>query len=89
MLEKDTMESTSTEITSIRRRNDIEKSMRRIHRYFTDFESGIHVETSTSSRCHNFHVDPPFKIDVISMKILRRISMLNRWRIEKDVSIGL
>ena len=44
------------------------KSRWRAHRYFVDFESRIHIETSTSNRCHNFHVDSPFKIDVISTK---------------------
>ena len=66
MLENDRMETASTEITSIRRRNDIENSTWRTHRYFVGFESRIHVEISTSNRCHNFHVDSPFKIDVIS-----------------------
>ena len=39
MLEKDTMETASTEVTSIRRRNDIEKSTWRSNRYLVDFES--------------------------------------------------
>ena len=46
----------STEVVSIRRRNDIEKSTWRTHRYFFHFESRIHVEISMSNRCHNFHV---------------------------------
>ena len=82
------METASTEVTLISRRNDIEKSTWRTHRYFIDFESQIHVEISTSNRCHNFHVDSPFKIDVISTNFLRGISMSNRWRIDEDVSIG-
>ena len=49
MLGNDTMETASSEVTSIRRRNDIEKSTRIIHRYFFDFESQIHVEISTSN----------------------------------------
>ena len=63
------MKTASTEVTSIRRRNDTEKSTSRTHRYFVDFESRIHVEISTSNRCHNFHVDSDFKIDVISTKL--------------------
>ena len=88
MLGNDTMETASTEVTSIRCRNGIEKSTWRTHRYFIDFESGIHVEISTSNRCHNFHVDSPFKIDVISTNFPRGISTSNRWRIDEDVSIG-
>ena len=65
MLENDTMETANTEVTSTRRRNNIEKSTWRTHRYFLDFESRIHVEISTSNRCHDFQVDLPFKIDVI------------------------
>ena len=82
------METVSTEVTSIRRQNDIEKSTWRTHWYFVDFESRIHVGMSTSNRCHNFHVDSPFKIDVISTNFPRGISMSNRWRIDEDVSIG-
>ena len=82
------METASTEVKSIWRQNDIAKSTWRTHRYFVDFESRIHVEISTSNRCHNFHVDSPFKINVISTNFPRWISMSNRWRIDKDVSIG-
>ena len=88
MLGNDTMETASTEVTSIRSRNDIEKSTWRTHRYFVDFESRIHVEISTSNRCHNFHVDSPFKIDVISRNFPHGILTSNRWQIDKDVSIG-
>ena len=83
------METASTEVMSIWRRNDIEKSTWRTHRYFVDFEIRIHVEISTSNRCHNFHVDSPFKIDVISTSFPRRILTSNRWWIDEDVSIGL
>ena len=62
MLENNTIETASTEVTSIQRRNNVEKSKWKTHRYFVDFESRIHVEISTSNRCHNFHVDSPFKI---------------------------
>ena len=88
MLENDGMETASTEVTSIWRRNNIEKSTWKTHRYFVDFESRIHVEISTSNRCHNFNVDWPFKIDVISTNFPQGISMSNRWRIDEDVSIG-
>ena len=66
MLRNDRLETASTAVTSIRRRNDIEKFKWRIHRYFVDFESRIHADTSKLNRCHNFHVDSPFKIDEIS-----------------------
>ena len=72
------METGSTEVTLIRLRNDTEKSTWRAHRNFVDFESRIHVEISTLNRCHNFHVDSPFKVDVISTKFPRRISTSNR-----------
>ena len=88
MLENDRMETASTEVTSIWRRNDIEKSTWRTHRYFVDFESRIHVEIPTPNRCYNFHVDSPFKIDVISINFPRGISKSNRWWIDEDVSIG-
>ena len=65
MLENDRMKTASIEVTSIRRRNDIEKSTWRTHRCFIDFESRIHFEISTSNRCHNFHVNSSFKIDEI------------------------
>ena len=83
------METASTDVMSIWRRNDIEKSTWRTHRYFVDFESRIHVDISTSNCCHNFHVDSPFKIDVISTNFPRGISTSNRWWIDEDVSIGL
>ena len=47
------------------RQFDVEKSTWRTHRYFVDFEIGIHVKISTSNRCHNFHVDLAFKTDAI------------------------
>ena len=84
MLENDRIETASTEVMSIRRQNDIEKS----HRYFVDFERRIYVEIFTSNRCHNFQVDSTFKIDVISTDFPRRISTSNRWEIDEDVSIG-
>ena len=85
----DIMETASKEVTSIQRRNDIEKSTRKTHRYFVDFESRIHAEISTSNRCHDFHMDSPFKIDVISTNFPRGISTSNRWRIDEDVPIGM
>ena len=88
MLEYHRIETASPEILSIWCRSDIAKSTWRTHRYFVDFESRIHVEISTSNRCHNFHVDSPFKIDVISTNFPRWISMSNRWHIGKDVPIG-
>ena len=56
LLGNDRMEMASTEVTSIRHRNDIEKSMWRTHRYFVNFGSRIHVEIYKLDRCYNFHV---------------------------------
>ena len=89
MLENNTTETVSTEVMSIRRQNNVEKSTWRTHRYFVDFESRIHVKISTLNRCHNFHVDSPFKIDVISTNFPCRISTSNRSRIDENVSIGI
>ena len=88
MLGNDKLETANTEVTLIWCRNDIEKSMRRTHQYFVDFESYIHVEISTSNPCHDFHVDSPLKIDEISMHSSRRISTSKWWPIDEDVSIG-
>ena len=88
MLGNNTMETASTEIMPIRRRNNVEKPKWKTHRYFVDFESQIHVQISTSNRCHNFHVDSLFRIDVILTNFPRGISTLNRFRIDEDVSIG-
>ena len=84
MLGNDRMETASTELTSIRRRIDIEKTTWKTHRYFVDFESRIDYEISASNRCNNL----PFKNNEISTNFLRGISTPNRWRIDKDVSIG-
>ena len=89
MLGNDIMETASTEVKSIQRQNDIEKSTWNTHQYFLDFESQIHDEISTSNRCHNFRVDSHFKIDVISTNFHRGILMSNRSRINEDVSIGV
>ena len=43
----DRMETASTEVTVIQRRNDMEKSTWKTRRYFVDFESRIHVKIST------------------------------------------
>ena len=89
MLENDRKETVSkAAVMLIPHQSNIEKSTWRSHQYFVDFESGIHVEISTSNRCHNFHMDLPFKIEEISTNFPRRVSMSNRWQINKDVSIG-
>ena len=91
MLENDRMETASTEVTSIFRRNDIEESTWRTHRHFADFESRIHVEISTSNRRH-IHVDSSFKIDVISANFPRGISTSNRcvhWFLSAAFSEGM
>ena len=88
MLGNHTMETAGTEVASIRRRNDIEKFTWRIHQYFVDFENRTNIEISTANRCHNFHVNVRFKIDVISTKFPRSILTSNRWRIDEDESIG-
>ena len=87
MLENDRMEIATTEVTSIWRYTR-GFSTWRTDRYFAEFESRIHIEISTSNRCHNFHVDSPFKIDVISTNFPRGISTSIRWRIDENVSIG-
>ena len=76
--ENDRMETASSAVTSIRRRNNKEKSTWRTHRYFVAFESRIHVEIFMSNRWHNFHIDSPFKVNEISTNNLRRISTSNR-----------
>ena len=58
MLEVDRMETATTEVTSIWRRNDIENSTWRTHRYFVDFESRIHVEIPRRIESSN----PPYQI---------------------------
>ena len=89
MLENDRIETESTEVTSIRRRNDMEKNpLGELIEYFVDFESRIYVGICTSDRCPNFHAILSFKIGVISTNLPRGISMSNRWRLVKDVSIG-
>ena len=88
MFENDRKDTASKAVTSIRHQNDIEKSTWKILWYFFDFESRIHVEISTSNRCHNFHVDLSFKIDETLTNFPRGISTSNRWRIDEDVSIG-
>ena len=87
MLENNRMETLGTEVASIWRRKEIENSMKS-HRYFIDLESRIHIKISRSNRYHNFHVDSPFKIDVAFTNFARGISTLNRWRNDKDGSIG-
>ena len=82
------METASKTVSSIRYRNEIEKFTWRTHRYFVDFESRINVEISTSNRCHNFNVNSPLKMDEISTNFPSGISTLDRWQIDKDVSIG-
>ena len=89
IFENERKETASKAVTSIRYRNDIEKSMSKTHWYFVDFESQIQVEISTLNRCHNFHVDSPFKIDEISTNIPRGVMTSNRWQIHEDVYIGM
>ena len=88
MLENNTTETASTEVTSIRRRKNVKKSMWKTHRYFVYFESRTHVEISTSNRCHNFQVDSPFKIDVISTNFPRGISTSNRCEMTRMCPLG-
>ena len=78
-LENDRMETASTDVISIWRRKNIEKSI--------DISSNWKVKP-TSNQCHNFHVDLPFKIDEILTNFPRGISTSNWWRIDKDVSLG-
>ena len=69
--------------------SNVEKSTWRSHQYFVDFESGIHVEISTSNRCHNFHMDLPFKIEEISTNFPRRVSRSNRWQIYQPANSNI
>ena len=89
MIENERTETASTAILSIPLQNDTEKSTWRSQRYLVDFQSRIHVEISTLNRCHNFHLDLPFKIDEILANFPRGISTSNRRRIDEDVSIGV
>ena len=74
------METASTEVTSIWRQNDIEKSTWRTRRYFVNFEILIHVEIFGSNRHHNLHKDSPFKVDVILTNFLCGALTSNRQR---------
>ena len=67
MLGNDTMETVSTEVVSIRRWNDREKSTWKTHRYFVGFDSRVHLEFSSSNRYSNFHVEVRHRIDVFSL----------------------
>ena len=79
MWENDTMDAASTEVMSIRRRNDIENSTWASHRLkFTGFESRIHVDISTLNRFHDFLVDSSFKIHVFLRNFPVWISISNR-----------
>ena len=81
MLGNDRMETASTEVTWIHRRNDIQKSICRSHQYFVDFESRIHVLVELMSyfprgltfqnQC-NFHELSTWNFDVESMANRRR-----------------
>ena len=74
MFKNDRRGTASKSVTSVRHRIDIVKYMRRTHRHFVDFQSRIHIEISTSNRCHNFHVNSPFILDEISTNFPRGIS---------------
>ena len=50
----------------------------RNNRYFSDSESQIDVEVSTSNRCHTFDVNSHFIIDEPSTDFRRVILMSNR-----------
>ena len=81
------METASTEVTSIRRRNNIEKSTRKL----IDILPLLKVE-STSKFLGRIAVriavvDSPFKIDEILTNFPRGISTSNQWRIDEDVPI--
>ena len=78
------METASTQVTSIQRRNDIEKSTWKL----IEISSILKVESTWKF---------PRRIDVIistwihlskSMKFRQTVEMSNRWRIDEDVFIG-
>ena len=90
MLENDRKETVSkAAVMLIPHQSNVEKSTWRSHQYFVDFESGIHVEISTSNRCHNFHMDLPFRIEEISTNFPRRVSRSNRWQIYQPANSNI
>ena len=50
MLENDRMETASKAVTSIRRRNVIEKSTWTTHRYFVDFENFVDLQVKSTTK---------------------------------------
>ena len=70
------------------RRFDVETTQKNPQGELINISSILEVKP-TSKRCHNFHVDSPFKINEISANIQRGNSTLNRWQIDEYVSIGL
>ena len=97
------METASTEVTSIRHRNNVKKSTWRTHRYFVDFESRIPVEMSKlnwclswlafQNRCNfwrTFHVKFPRRIDGESTRMCPLGNNFHKLCKEKDQSsLGL
>ena len=70
------------------RRFDVETTQKNPLGELINISSILEIKP-TSKRCHNFHVDSPFKINEISANIQRGNSTLNRWQIDEYVSIGL
>ena len=77
------METASTEVTVIQRRNDMEKSTWKTRRYFVDFESRIHVKISTSNQF------PRVFAFQNQLNLPETFHVEFRWRIDKDGSIEL
>ena len=89
MFKNDWKETASKAVMSIRHRYDIKKiHVKNSSTFSRIWKSNPHRKISTSNQCHNFHVDSLFIIDEILTNCLQGISTSNRWRIDKDVSIG-
>ena len=75
-------QAVSLQVMLIWHRNDVEKTTRKTHQYFINFESWIDVELTTSTWCHLFDLDSPFILDELLKNfhcgILDAKSMENR-----------
>ena len=89
MFENDRKELASKEVTSIWHRNGMEKSTWKADRYFVDFESRIHVEISTSNRCHSFTYQNRWNLDEVSTQNFDTELMANRQRCVHWVDIWI
>ena len=79
----------SLRVTSIWHRNGMKKATWKDHQYFMVFENRIVIEVSTSNQRHLFNVALYFVINEILTEFWPETSMLNQWRIDKNVSIWI